>query len=100
MRKPFCIQENKGAHRLRSECEADRPLCFRYTDSTIPLTFSASSNLLCSVYVRPVWKSPCWFSHEAAQMSPFNPGNQLLNQNHEKIGFLHMEKKRCGSASH
>ena len=38
MRKPgFCICENKDADQLRGSCEADQRLCFRYTDSTIPL---------------------------------------------------------------
>ena len=38
MRKPtFCISENKDADQLRGNREADQPLCFRYTDSTIPL---------------------------------------------------------------
>ena len=38
MRKPaFCICENKDADQLRGDCEADQHLCFRYTDSTIPL---------------------------------------------------------------
>ena len=38
MRKPtFCICENKDADQLRSYREADLRLCFRYTDSTIPL---------------------------------------------------------------
>ena len=38
MRKPdFCLCENKGADQLRSNCEADQRLCFRYTDSTISL---------------------------------------------------------------
>ena len=38
MRKPdFCICENKDADQLRGNREADRRLCFRYTDSTIPL---------------------------------------------------------------
>ena len=38
MRKPaFCIFENKDADQLRSNCAADQRLCFRYTDSTIPL---------------------------------------------------------------
>ena len=38
MRKPcFCLCKNKGADQLRSNCEADQRLCFRYTDSTIPL---------------------------------------------------------------
>ena len=38
MRKlDFCICENKDADQLRSSCAADQRLCFRYTDSTIPL---------------------------------------------------------------
>ena len=38
MRKPsFCICENKDADQLRSNREADQRLCFRYTDSAIPL---------------------------------------------------------------
>ena len=38
MRKPaFCICENKDAEQLRGNREADQRLCFRYTDSTIPL---------------------------------------------------------------
>ena len=38
MRKQaFCICENKDADQLRGNREADQRLCFRYTDSTIPL---------------------------------------------------------------
>ena len=38
MRKPaFCICENKDADQLRGNREADQRLCFRDTDSTIPL---------------------------------------------------------------
>ena len=38
VRKPdFCICENKDANQLRGKREADQRLCFRYTDSTIPL---------------------------------------------------------------
>ena len=38
MRKPaFCICENKDADQLRGNREADQRLCFRYSDSTIPL---------------------------------------------------------------
>ena len=38
MEKPtICICENKGADQLRGNREADQRLCFRYTDSTIPL---------------------------------------------------------------
>ena len=38
MRKSaFCICENKDADQLGGNREADQRLCFRYTDSTIPL---------------------------------------------------------------
>ena len=38
VRKPdFCICKNKDADQLRGKREADQRLCFRYTDSTIPL---------------------------------------------------------------
>ena len=38
MRKPaFCICENIDADKLRGNREADQRLCFRYTDSMIPL---------------------------------------------------------------
>ena len=38
IRKPiYCICKNKGTDQLRSNCEADQCLCFRYSDSTIPL---------------------------------------------------------------
>ena len=56
MRKPdFCICENKDADQLRGNSEADQRLCFRYTDSTIPLLPIAeiSSLLLSSVTVQP-----------------------------------------------
>ena len=42
MRKPdFCLCENKGADQLRSYCEADQRLCFRFTDSTIRLVLKS-----------------------------------------------------------
>ena len=38
MGKPtICIDENKDADQLRGNREADQPLCFHYSDSTIPL---------------------------------------------------------------
>ena len=56
MRKPnFCICENKDADQLRGNREADQRLCFRYTDSTIPLLPKSeiSSLLAFSVTVQP-----------------------------------------------
>ena len=38
MGKPtICIGENKDADQLRGNREADQRLCYRHTDSTIPL---------------------------------------------------------------
>ena len=56
MRKPaFCICENKDADQLRGNREADQRLCFRYTDSTVPLlSISEISSLQpSSVAVQP-----------------------------------------------
>ena len=56
MRNPaFCIFENKGADQLSGNRESDQRLCFRYTDSTIPLLPKSkiSSLLPSSVTVQP-----------------------------------------------
>ena len=55
MGKPtICIGENKDADQLRGYREADQRLCFRYTDSTIPLLlkFEISSFKPASVAVQ------------------------------------------------
>ena len=60
MRKPsFCICQNKDADQLRGNREADQRLCFRYTDSTIPLLSKSeiSSLMASSVVVEP---GLCW----------------------------------------
>ena len=56
MRKPtICLCENKDADQLRGNREADQRLCFRYTDSTVPLLLKSkiSSLLPSSVLVQP-----------------------------------------------
>ena len=56
VRKPaFCICEHKDADQLRGNREADQGLCFRYTDSTIPLLHKSeiSSIQPSSVTVQP-----------------------------------------------
>ena len=46
-RKPdICLCENKGADQLRSNCEADQRLYFRYSDSTISLLHIAEISSL------------------------------------------------------
>ena len=73
MRKPaFRICENKDADQLRGNREADQRLCFRFTDSTIPLLPKSeiSSFYSSSVAVQPglCRKPECWFSHDAAHI--------------------------------
>ena len=50
----ICIGENKDADQLRGNREADQRLCFRYSDSTIPLLLQSeiSSFQLFSVLVQ------------------------------------------------
>ena len=67
----ICIGENKDADQLRGNREADQRLCFRYSDSTIPLLLKSEISVLClcrPVCVGPVRKPHSWFSHEAAQL--------------------------------
>ena len=80
MGKPtICIGENKDADQLRGNHEADQRLCFRFSNSTIPILLKSkiSSFLLFSVTVQGLYRSVCvgpgrkphcWFSHEAAQI--------------------------------
>ena len=56
MRKPaFCICENKDADELRGNREAAQRLCFRHTDTAIPLLskYEISSLQPSSVAVQP-----------------------------------------------
>ena len=56
MRKPTIRAcENKGADQLRGNHEADQRLCFRYTDSTVPVLLKSdiSSFYPASVAVQP-----------------------------------------------
>ena len=59
-KRDFCLCENKGADQLRSNCEADQRLCFRYSDSTIPLLLIAKISSLwpASVTVQAVCVGP------------------------------------------
>ena len=74
MGKPtICIGENKDAHQLRSNCEADQRLCFRYTDSTIPLLSKSKifqPLAICDCtgrFISDLVENPiCWFSHAQA----------------------------------
>ena len=69
----FCVCKNKGADHIHGYRKADQRLCFGYKDSTALLSKSKfpSSGLLCLyslVYVGPVRKLHCWFSHDVAHI--------------------------------
>ena len=50
MTKPtFYICENKDADQIRGNLEADQCLCFRYTDSTIPLLPKDENSILLAI---------------------------------------------------
>ena len=85
MRKAtICICENKDADQLCnnctadqlcSNCTADQRLCFRHTDSTIPLILIQSFKLLAKFCDCTAWfvsdlvgNPNCWFSHAQALM--------------------------------
>ena len=80
VRKPdFCLCENKAADQLRSNCEADQRLCFRYTNSTSPLLSKSKKfkplTIFCDCTGRFVSHSvgnpEDRFSHVEAQMNKY-----------------------------
>ena len=93
MRKPaFCICENKDADQFRGNREADQRLCFRCTDSTIPLHFKPLANFCpCTAwFVSDLVENPeDRFSHNEAHIP--NLSVLLLKvyeSRHEKTNVL------------
>ena len=88
MRKQdFCICENKDSDQLYCKRKADQRLCFRYTDSTIPLL---SESKISSLWPYSVIAQPglcqTWsgnpedrFSHKEAQVFRQNSINDYEN---------------------
>ena len=75
MRKQaFCICENKDADQFRGNREADQRLCFRYTDSTIPLLSKSEMFKALAIFsdcpvrfiLDLVGNPEDWFSHNEA----------------------------------
>ena len=64
----FCICENKDADQLGGNREADHRLCYRYTDSTIPLLPNPTIFCGCTArFVSDMVKNPeDRFSHNKA----------------------------------
>ena len=90
MRKPaFCICQNKDTDQLRGNREADQRLCFRYTDSTIPLLPKSeiSSLLPSSVAVQP---GLCGTWTETPKTGFLTPGSNVFNLHCLSIVNCHM----------
>ena len=89
MGKPtICIGENKDADQLRGNREADQHLCFRYSDSTIPLLLASdiSSFKLFSVLVQASLCQTCSettllvFPGGGSYMEPLEPSVQEFSK--------------------
>ena len=62
MRKwDYCLCENKGAVQLRSNCEADQHLCFRYMDSTIPVLLKSDFTSFLAQWIQLKISVSPWF---------------------------------------
>ena len=86
MGKPtICIGEYKGADQLRSNCEADQRLCFRYSDSTILLLLKSEILIfyLISVLVQLGLCQTC--SETTLLVFPRNGSN--LAKDYEKVNY-------------
>ena len=90
MRKPdFCICENKGADQLRGNREADQRLCFRYSDSVIPLLPKSELNFKSVVIF-----SDCTARFVSAQVR--NPEDRF-SQNEAQLSCLSKNQIRMKS---
>ena len=81
MGKPtICIGENKGADQLRSNHEADQRLCFRYSDSTIPLLLKSEISVLVQVGLCRTCSETTLlvFPRGRSYFSPFLPSLHLV----------------------
>ena len=63
-KRDFCLCEKKVADQLRSNCEADQHLCFRYMDSTIslPLKYEISSFYPSSLAAQAALYQACYLA--------------------------------------
>ena len=108
MGKPtICIGENKDADQLRGNREADQRLCFRYSDSTIPL-LPKSEILSFKLFSVLVQAGLCWTCSETTLLvfprggsilcCLFDGGfmfhSEILDPNHETAASW--ENQQCG----
>ena len=89
-KRDYCLCENKGADQLRGNREADQRLCFRYSDSTIPLLLIAK---ISSIEPAPVTVQTnlCRTRLETPKTG-FLVSRLIYELHQEKTGFLPMQK--------
>ena len=96
MGKPtICICENKDADQLRGNREADQRLCFRYTDSTIPILSKSKISSLypSSVLVQPGLSRTCSvttllvFPRGGSIISTLGGSGVIVRHHKETLGF-------------
>ena len=86
MGKPtICICENKDADQLRGNREADQRLCFRYSDSIVPLVLKSeiSRFWLFSVIVQAVLCQIC--SETTLLVFPRGGSNNVQDHNLKQL---------------
>ena len=85
----ICICENKDADQLRGNREADQRLCYRYTDSTLPLLFKSeiSSFQPASVTAQPNLCQTC----SETTLLVFPRGGSFVSLTNRTTVFCHVE---------
>ena len=74
-----CISENKVTDQLRSNCEVDQCLCFRYLDSTTFLLFKSEISMsVHSICVYLVGNPDCWFIRIVTHISDLQTIMKLI----------------------
>ena len=91
VRKPaLCICENKDADHLRGDGEADHGLCFRYTDSKIPLLPKSEISSL-SPFSMAVQPGLC-----GTRSKPRRPDFSQRGSNNLMVSLSALQKSICG----
>ena len=93
MGKPtICIGENKDADQLRSNCEADQRLCFRFTDFTILCILNPKpSALAVQAGLCRTWSEPKLLVFSRTGSFHFN-AVKPINLNFSKIRVQYISK--------
>ena len=100
MRKPtLFIYENKDADQLRSKCEAEQRLCFRYKDSTIiflPLVIfcACTSRFVPDLFGNHIIGFPMNMLAEPKVRNTIHPGVRLLPQSSAAYTYMYAKEKK------